>query len=75
LDRAYRWLLNVVVYGGISNLCTKNDNRVIDGIIHTIGKTTERSGRILSELHLSMIQYKLMVMFVVVLLMALYFFF
>lgn len=75
LDRAYRWLLNVVVYGGISNLCTKNDNRVIDGIIHTIGKTTERSGRILSELHLSMIQYKLMVMFVVVFLMALYFFF
>jgi NADH-quinone oxidoreductase subunit L len=75
LDRFYRWFLNVVIYGGVSKLCTNNDNRVIDGIIHSIGKTTSRGGRLLSDLHLSMIQYKLMAMFVAVLLLALYVFF
>ena len=75
LDRFYRWFLNAVIYRGISNLCTQNDNKVIDGSIHAVGKTTVKSGRILSDLHLSMIQYKLMVMFVVVVLLSLYFLF
>ena len=75
MDRLYRWFLDVVIYSGVSNLCTKNDNQVIDGIIHAIGKTTVRSGRILSGLHLSMIQYKLMAMFAVIVLLGLYFFF
>ena len=75
MDRFYRWFLDVVIYSGVSNLCTKNDNQVIDGIIHAIGKTTVRSGRILSDLHLSMIQYKLMAMFAVIALLGLYFFF
>ena len=73
LDRFYRWLLDAVIYRGVSNLSTKNDNKVIDGSIHAVGKTIVKSGRILSDLHLSMIQYKLMVMFAVVLLLALYF--
>ena len=73
LDRFYRWLLDAVIYRGVSNLCTKNDNKVIDGSIHAVGKTIVKSGRILSDLHLSMIQYKLMVMFAVVVLLALYF--
>jgi len=75
IDRMYRWLLDVVIYRGISNSCTKNDNLVIDGSIHAVSKSAVRSGRMLSDLHLSMIQYKLMVMFVVILLLALYFFF
>jgi NADH-quinone oxidoreductase subunit L len=74
LDRMYRWLLDVVIYRGISNICTENDNQVIDGSIHAVSKGVVRSGRMLSGLHLSMIQYKLMVMFVVILLLALYFF-
>jgi NADH-quinone oxidoreductase subunit L len=75
LDRMYRWLLDVVIYNGVSNLCTKNDNQVIDGGIHGLCQGTQRSGRMLSNLHLSMIQYKLMVMFVVMIFLALYFFF
>ena len=75
LDRFYRWMLARVIYGGISNLCTKNDNQVIDGGIHAVSKGIVRSGRILSELHMGMIQYKLLVMFVVILLLTLYFFF
>jgi NADH-quinone oxidoreductase subunit L len=74
LDRMYRRFLDVVIYRGISNACTKNDNQIIDGSIHTLSKGAVRSGRMLSDLHLSMIQYKLMVIFVVMLLLALYFF-
>jgi NADH-quinone oxidoreductase subunit L len=75
LDQMYRWLLDVVIYNGVSNLCTKNDNQVIDGGIHAVCKGTQRSGRMLSNIHLSMIQYRLMVMFVVMVFLALYFFF
>ncbi|MFO7557163.1 MAG: NADH-quinone oxidoreductase subunit L [Desulfobacterales bacterium] len=74
LDRMYRRLLDVVIYRGISNACTKNDNQVIDGSIDVISKSTVRSGRMISDLHLSMIQYKLMAIFVVILFLALYFF-
>jgi len=74
LDRIYRWLLDVVIYRGVSNVCTKNDNQVIDGSIHAVSEGTVNSGRILSDLHLSMIQYKLMVIFVVIIFLAIYFF-
>ena len=74
LDRMYRWLLNVVIYRGVSSLCTKNDNQVIDGSIDALSEGTIKSGRMVSELHLSMIQYKLLTMFVVIVLLALYFF-
>jgi NADH-quinone oxidoreductase subunit L len=75
IDRVYRLLLDVVIYRGVSSVCTKNDNQVIDGGIHVVSEGVVRSGRMLSDLHLSMIQYKLMVMFVVILFLALYFFF
>jgi NADH-quinone oxidoreductase subunit L len=74
IDWMYRRLLDVVIYRGVSNICTKNDNRVIDGSIDAMCEGTVRSGRMLSELHLSMIQYKLLVMFVVIFFLALYFF-
>jgi len=75
LDRFYRLFLDTVIYGGFSRLCTKNDNQVIDGGIHALGKGVVGSGRMLSNLHMGMIQYRLTVMFVVVILLALYFFF
>ena len=74
LDRMYRRLLDVVIYRGVSNACTKNDNRVIDGGIDALSEGTIRSGRIISNLHLSMIQYKLLVIFVVIFFLAFYFF-
>ena len=75
IDRMYRRLLDVVIYRGVSNICTQNDNRVIDGSIDAVCDGTVKSGRMISDLHLSMIQYKLLVMFVAVFFLALYFFF
>jgi NADH-quinone oxidoreductase subunit L len=75
IDRFYRRFLDVVIYGGISNLCTKNDNRVIDGGINGLGRGTVETGRFVSFLHLGMIQYRLLAIFVVMILLVLYFFF
>jgi NADH-quinone oxidoreductase subunit L len=75
IDRFYRRFLDVVIYGVISNLCTKNDNRVIDGGINGLGRGTVETGRFVSFLHLGMIQYRLLAIFVVIVLLVLYFFF
>ncbi len=75
IDRFYRRFLDVVIYGGISKWCTKNDNRVIDGGIDGLGRGTVETGRFVSLLHLGMIQYKLLAIFVVIILLVLYFFF
>jgi NADH-quinone oxidoreductase subunit L len=75
IDRFYRRFLDVVIYGGISNLCTKNDNEVIDGGINGLGRGTVETGRFVSFLHLGMIQYRLLAIFVVLILLVLYFFF
>ncbi len=75
IDRFYRRFLDVVIYGGISNLCTKNDNEVIDGGINGLGRGTVETGRFVSFLHLGMIQYRLLAIFVVIVLLVLYFFF
>ena len=75
IDRFYRRFLDVVIYGGISNLCTKNDNTVIDGGINGLGRGTVESGRFVSFLHLGMIQYRLLAIFVVIIMLVLYFFF
>ena len=75
IDRFYRRFLDIIIYGGISNLCTKNDNRVIDGGIDGLSKATVETGRFVSFLHLGMIQYRLLAIFVVIVLLILYFFF
>ncbi len=75
IDRFYRRFLDVVIYGVISNLCTKNDNRVIDGGINGLGRGTVETGRFVSFLHQGMIQYRLLAIFVVIVLLVLYFFF
>ena len=51
------------------------DDRIIDGGIDGLGKGTVETGRIMSRLHLGMVQYRLLVIFVVLVLVALYFFF
>jgi len=75
IDRFYRLFLNVVIYGTISRLCTQNDNKVIDGSIDGLGKGTVVTGRLLSFLHAGRVQYRLLVIFVVMVLLGLYFFF
>jgi NADH-quinone oxidoreductase subunit L len=75
IDRFYRRFLDVVIYGGISNLFTKNDNKIIDGGVDGLGRGTIESGRFVSFLHLGMIQYRLLAIFVVLILLVLYFFF
>lgn len=74
LDRIYRMLLDHVIYGGISRLCTRNDQKIIDGIIDTFSQSTVNSGRMISRLHLAMIQPKLLAAFMVIVLLALYHF-
>ena len=75
IDRFYRRFLDVFIYGIVSRGFANNDNKVIDGAIDGLSKGTVASGRLTSLLHLGMIQYRLLTMFVVVVLLALYFFF
>jgi len=75
IDRFYRRFLDVFIYGVVSRGFTNNDNKVIDGGIDGLSKGTVATGRVVSFLHLGMIQYRLLIMFVVIVLLALYFFF
>jgi NADH-quinone oxidoreductase subunit L len=75
IDRFYRRFLDVFIYGVVSRGFTNNDNKVIDGGIDGLCKGTIAGGRFTSWLHLGMIQYRLLTIFVVVVLLALYFFF
>jgi len=75
IDRFYRQLLDKVIYRGFSALCAACDSKVIDGAIHRLGRDAVESGGFISRLHTGAIQYKLMVVFAVILLLALYFLF
>jgi NADH-quinone oxidoreductase subunit L len=75
IDHFYRLCLKYIVYKGFASFCKQNDDRIIDGSIDGLGKGTVEAGRILSRLHLGMVQYRLLVIFVVLVLLALYFFF
>ena len=75
IDRFYRWFLDRIIYGGFSRLFAANDRKVIDGGVDGLGRSTVEAGRRLSDLHLGMIQYKLMVLFVTMIFLGLYFFF
>ena len=74
IDHFYRLCLKYVVYKGFASFCKQNDDRVIDGAIDGLSNGTVETGRILSRLHLGMVQYRLLVIFVVMVLLALYFF-
>jgi NADH-quinone oxidoreductase subunit L len=75
IDRFYRRFLDVFIYGVVSRGFANNDNKVIDGAIDGLSKATVATGRLTSLLHLGMIQYRLLTIFVVMVLLALYFFF
>ena len=62
------------IYHSDGDLHTILDD-LIDGGIDGLSKGTVATGRVASFLHLGMIQYRLLTMFVVIVLLALYFFF
>jgi hypothetical protein len=66
LDRFYRYLLDTLVYRGVSRLFTANDRRVIDGALDGLGRSTIGLGRVVDWVHSGMIQYRLMIMFAAV---------
>ena len=75
IDHFYRLCLEYIVYKGLAAFCKQNDDLVIDGSIDGLGRGTVESGRILSRLHLGMVQYRLLVIVIVMVLLALYFYF
>ena len=75
IDHFYRRFLDIFIYGVVSNLLTQNDKKIIDGGLDGLGKGTVQTGRLVSFLHLGMVQYRLLTIFVVMVLLGLYFFF
>jgi NADH-quinone oxidoreductase subunit L len=67
--------MDIFIYGVVSNIFTRNDNKVIDGGLDGLAKGTQESGRLVSFLHLSMVQYRLLTIFVVLVLLGIYFLF
>jgi NADH-quinone oxidoreductase subunit L len=74
IDRFYRRFMDLFIYGVVSNLFTRNDQKVIDGGIDGLGRGTVETGRLVSFLHLGMVQYRLLTIFVVLVLLGIYFF-
>ena len=68
----YRYLLDVLVYRGVSRLFTANDQRVIDGAVDGLGRSTISLGRVMAWLHTGLIQYRLMVMFAAAIVLILF---
>jgi NADH-quinone oxidoreductase subunit L len=75
IDRFYRFVLDRFVYRGIAALCANNDQKVIDAGIDGISQGTVDTGRRVAFLHTGMIQYRLLVIFVVMVLLAMFIFF
>jgi len=73
IDHAYRWLLDHIVYRVFSRLCTRNDQKVIDGAVDGLGGATAAAGGLMSTLHTGMLQYRLLVVFVSIVSLAIYF--
>jgi NADH-quinone oxidoreductase subunit L len=71
LDHFYRWVVTHIVDQGISKLCKQSDDHVIDGAIHTLGKGIISGGRIVSVWNNTLLQTKLLAIFVVFFALAL----
>lgn len=71
LDRIYQWTFTRLVDQGISSFCKQNDDRVIDGIVHGLGKGVTNGGSMISGWHNAVIQTKLRAVFVVLFALAL----
>ena len=74
IDRVYRLLLDRVVYRVFSTLCARSDQKVIDSAVDGLGQATAAAGGLMSILHAGMLQYRLIVVFVSIVFMAIYFF-
>ncbi len=75
IDHFYRFALDRFVYRGIAALCAQNDQKVIDGSLDGISHGTVNTGRWVAILHTGMIQYRLLIIFVVMVLLGMFFFF
>ena len=75
LDRLYGFIVDRLVDRGISSLFFENDNKVIDGGIDGLCRGTVEGGRAAAFLQQGMIQYRLIAIFAVTALFALYYFF
>ena len=73
MDDFLRWFVDRIVYGGFSNLFTRNDRQIIDGGIDGFCRFTIGSGRFASFLQSGMLQYNLVVMVAAVGLVILYY--
>jgi hypothetical protein len=63
-----------VLYRVFSAFCAKNDQKVIDGAVDGLGGAMAAAGRILAVLHTGSVQFRLLVVSVVVVLLGLYYF-
>ncbi|KJS33251.1 MAG: NADH-quinone oxidoreductase subunit L [Desulfatitalea sp. BRH_c12] len=72
LDRLYRRLLDDGIYRGLSRLCAKNDQKVIDAGLDELAGGTVASGRMIHGLHAGMIQYKLLTISIALGLLGIY---
>jgi NADH-quinone oxidoreductase subunit L len=75
IDRFYRRFMDIFIYGMVSKSFTRNDQKVIDGGLDGLAQGTIETGRFVSFLHLAMVQYRLLTIFVVLVLLGIYFFF
>jgi len=75
IDHIYGFLLKYVVDKGVSYLCWQNDQKVIDGGLDGLGRGTVETGRIMALLQSGMVQYRLLVIFAVMVLLSFYFIF
>jgi NADH-quinone oxidoreductase subunit L len=73
IDHAYRWLLDHIVYRVFSRLCTRSDQKVIDGAVDGLGAATAAAGELMSTLHTGMLQHRVLVIFVSIVSLAIYF--
>ena len=62
------------IYRVLSGFCAWNDRRVIDDGIDGLARAAAGAGGLLERAHGAMIQYRLMVIFVTMALVAFYFF-
>ncbi len=63
IDHLYRFLLDKLIYQGVSRLFSWNDKRVIDGLVDGLGSVAVGLGAMIARLHTGMIQYRLTIMF------------
>ncbi|HOI95797.1 MAG TPA: NADH-quinone oxidoreductase subunit L [Syntrophobacter fumaroxidans] len=74
IDHFYRLVLDRLIDRGIARLFQDNDDKVIDGGIDGLCRGTVFGGRLAAALQSGMIQYRLLTTFVVMVMLAVYFF-